>query len=212
MYGGIGLKKWGIRAVLLLVCVVLMMEMALAAAFIVKQGSRGDHVKKVQELLIEKQYLPEGEADGICGNRTVEAIRKFQQASGLEVDGVCGSLTYRALSGGEEPPAMPTVSAGSAKVPPVGARSLFVTAFAYSPEDPGMGSHTASGTPLRRGVIAVDPAVIPLGTRVFIPGYGDAIAEDIGGNIRGNVIDIAFDTHDEAIVFGRQYIEIFILD
>ncbi|BEU88121.1 hypothetical protein TAMA11512_15850 [Selenomonas sp. TAMA-11512] len=206
------MKKCILRLTLLLICLLLSMQTGFAAAFVVKQGSRGAHVRKVQELLIEKGYLAAGEADGICGNRTAGAIRKFQTAEGLEADGVCGEATYRALSGGQEPPEMPAVQPMSTASAPAGARSLFVTAFAYSPEDPGMGSHTASGTLLRRGVIAVDPAVIPMGTRVFIPGYGEAVAEDIGGNIRGNVIDIAFDTHYEAIMFGRQNIEIFILN
>ena len=61
-------------------------------------------------------------------------------------------------------------------------------------------------------MIAVDPAVIPLGTRVFIPGYGEAIAEDVGGAIRGNRIDIAFESHEEALSFGRQELEIFIME
>ena len=61
-------------------------------------------------------------------------------------------------------------------------------------------------------MIAVDPSVIPLGTRVFIPGYGEAIAEDIGGAIRGNRIDIAFESHEEALSFGRQELEIFIME
>ena len=92
------------------------------------------------------------------------------------------------------------------------ARIVTVEAYAYSPQDPGMGSHTASGTLLRRGVIAVDPNYIPMGTSVYIPGYGTAVAEDIGWNIQGNTIDIAFDTHEEAIWFGRQFIEIYLLD
>ena len=61
-------------------------------------------------------------------------------------------------------------------------------------------------------MIAVDPAVIPLGTRVFIPGYGEAVAEDVGGAIRGNRIDVAFDTHEEAVFFGWQDLEIFIME
>lgn len=92
------------------------------------------------------------------------------------------------------------------------ARVVTVDAFAYSPQDPGMGKYTASGTPLRRGVIAVDPNFIAMGTHVYIPNYGEAIAEDIGWNIKGAVIDIAFDTHEEAIYFGRQIIEIYILN
>ena len=79
------------------------------------------------------------------------------------------------------------------------ARVITVEAYAYSPQDPGMGKYTASGTLLRRGVIAVDPNYIPMGTSVYIPGYGVAVAEDIGWNIQGSTIDIAFDTHEEAI-------------
>ena len=54
--------------------------------------------------------------------------------------------------------------------------------------------------------------MIPLGTRVFIPGYGEAVAEDVGGAIHGNRIDVAFDTHEEAIFFGWQELEIFIME
>ena len=90
--------------------------------------------------------------------------------------------------------------------------AFFVSATAYSAHDPGNGSRTAMGTPVRHGVIAVDPSVIPLGTRVFIPGYGEAVAEDVGGAIHGNRIDVAFDTHEEAIFFGWQELEIFIME
>ena len=61
-------------------------------------------------------------------------------------------------------------------------------------------------------MIAVDPNFIPLGTRVYIPGYGEAVAEDIGGDIKDNRIDIAFDTYEEALAFGRRDLELYILD
>lgn len=54
--------------------------------------------------------------------------------------------------------------------------------------------------------------MIPLGTHVYIPGYGEAVAEDIGWAIQGNRIDVAFDTHAEALSFGRQDLEIYIRD
>lgn len=101
---------------------------------------------------------------------------------------------------------------GAGEVDLSNARIVAVEAYAYSPQDPGLGKYTASGTLLRHGVIAVDPNYIPMGTAVYIPGYGKAIAEDIGWNIQGNTIDIAFDTHEEAIWFGRQFIEIYLLD
>ena len=177
---------------------------AFAAAILVKDGSRGQAVKHVQTLLIEQGYLS-GEADGICGPQTVAAIKKFQEAKGLEVDGICGDGTYRVLSGGKtyEPPAVdPETHAGT---------MFYVSATAYSAQDPGNSVHTATGTKVRHGVIAVDPAVIPLGTHVFIPGYGEAVAEDIGG-FHGNHIDVAFDTYGEALAFGRQNFEIYIMD
>ncbi len=179
---------------------------ALAHGFLVKEGMRGDSVRAVQKLLIARGYLADNEADGICGAKTTAAITKFQQENNLEVDGICGRMTYMALSGGEEPP-VPEVAPSRG-----GGRSLMVSATAYSRFDPGLSNHTASGTLVRKGVIAVDPTVIPLGTRVFIPGYGEAIAEDVGSAIRGNKIDLAFDTSEEAIMFGRKNIEIFILD
>ena len=65
---------------------------------------------------------------------------------------------------------------------------------------------------MRHGIIAVDPSIIPLGTHVYIPGYGEAVAEDVGGAIQGHRIDVAFDTRAEALAFGRQDIEIYIRD
>ncbi len=200
------MRKTVIFSSILGLCLFLTSAAALASGFLVKEGMRGDSVRAVQKLLIVRGYLADGEADGVCGKKTTAAITKFQQENGLDADGICGRMTYRALSGGEEPPvAEPPANRG-------GGRSLLVAASAYSRFDPGLSSHTASGTLVRKGVIAVDPAVIPMGTRVFIPGYGEAVAEDIGSAIRGNTIDIAFETAEEAIQFGRKTIEIFIMD
>lgn len=69
---------------------------------------------------------------------------------------------------------------------------------------------TASGTiPTARRTIGVDPDVIPFGTTVIISGH-EYVAEDRGGAVKGNKIDIFFDDHDEALEFGRQTAEVFI--
>lgn len=91
-------------------------------------------------------------------------------------------------------------------------RAIRVEATAYSRMEPGMSDYTATGTFCQRGVIATDPSIIPLGTRVYIPGYGYAVAEDTGGAIIGHKIDVAFDTVEECYEFGRQFIEIYIID
>ena len=71
---------------------------------------------------------------------------------------------------------------------------------------------TATGVPAVRGIAAVDPDVIPLGTRLFIPGYGEAIAADTGGAIVGNKIDLVMDSYGEAMDFGRQDVTVYVLD
>jgi hypothetical protein len=184
-----------------------------AAHIRVEEGMRGAAVQHVQELLIKGGYL-DGAADGVAGPLTRAAIEACQKDHGLTVDGICGAATYRALSGGAEydPVALGIHEERPHEVSRGGGRALYVSATAYSAHDPGNGNRTATGTLVRRGVIAVDPSVIPLGTRVFIPGYGEAVAEDIGGTIRGHRIDVAFDTHAEALMFGRQDLEIFIME
>ena len=189
-----------------------------AASILVKDGSQGEAVRHVQELLIEQGFL-QGDADGACGPLTVAAIKAFQKSRGLTEDGVCGDGTYYYLSGGrtyesregeEEKPRKNNETHHETAIP--SGRAIYVSASAYSAYDPGNSKHTASGTLVRRGVIAVDPDVIPLGTHVFIPGYGEAVAEDIGSSIRGHRIDVAFDTHEEALSFGRRDLEIIIID
>ena len=76
---------------------------------------------------------------------------------------------------------------------------------------------TATGTTARVGAIAVDPRVIPYGTRMFIVSadgsitYGVATAEDCGGNIKGNRIDLFFDTYNECISFGVRTCDVYLL-
>ena len=92
-----------------------------------------------------------------------------------------------------------------------------VEATAYSTE--GWNSkHTKSGTVARVGAIAVDPRVIPLGVQVYITCddgkswvYGKAVAEDTGGAIKGNKIDLFFNTQRECINFGRQQAKVYVL-
>ena len=84
---------------------------------------------------------------------------------------------------------------------------------AYSPMDNRSGicadsnpNVTATGTKPRLGTVAVNPKVIPYGTKMFIPGYGWGVAEDTGGMIRAreDLIDIVLLSYDEAIRWGRR--------
>lgn len=88
---------------------------------------------------------------------------------------------------------------------------ITMEATAYLPTDGGGDGITATGVQARHGIVAVDPSVIPLGTRVFIPGYGEAIAADTGGDIVGNRIDVVLEDYGSAIQFGRRTVDVYIL-
>lgn len=87
-------------------------------------------------------------------------------------------------------------------------RTLKVVATAYSSEDPGVGNRTSTGATLKKGVIAVDPSVIPYYTRLYVPGYGFGQALDTGSAIKGNRIDLAFGSRAEALRYGRKTVTI----
>jgi 3D (Asp-Asp-Asp) domain-containing protein len=81
--------------------------------------------------------------------------------------------------------------------------TLTVTTTGYS-----LRGRTATGAPVGWGVVAVDPSVIPLGTRMSIPGYGEGFAADTGSAIRGNTIDLWFPTLAQARGWGRRTVTI----
>ena len=102
-----------------------------------------------------------------------------------------------------DPSPPPTTATAPAPATPAGTRTLVVDAVAYH-----LSGSTASGLPVGIGVIAVDPAVIPLGTRVFVPGYGPAVAADVGSAIRGNIIDLWMPSTAQAQAWGRRSVTI----
>ncbi|MBP1934738.1 3D domain-containing protein [Ammoniphilus resinae] len=73
------------------------------------------------------------------------------------------------------------------------------------------GARAANGTLIGKGIVAVDPDVIPLGTKLYIEGYGYAVASDIGGGVKGNRIDVHFDNQKEVEQFGRRTVKVYII-
>jgi len=90
--------------------------------------------------------------------------------------------------------------------------AVTVTATGYTPFDPGCDNFTALGTPAVRGVIAIDPTVFKYGTKFYIPGYGIGVAEDCGGTIKGNKIDLCYATQEEAFAWGRRTLTVYIIE
>ena len=89
--------------------------------------------------------------------------------------------------------------------------ALHMIATAYTAGCYGCSGITATGVRAGYGVIAVDPRVIPLGTKLFIPGYGRAVAGDTGGSIVGHRVDLGMDTISDAMRFGRRSVTVYIL-
>lgn len=79
-----------------------------------------------------------------------------------------------------------------------------------TPDHPQYGI-TSTGIKVKRGIASVDPKVIPLGTRLYVTGYGFALAADTGSSIKGNRIDLYHETYKEAIQFGRRKVKVYIL-
>ena len=94
------------------------------------------------------------------------------------------------------------------------AMDMTATAYYPGPESTGKWADgfTATGVRAGFGIAAVDPKVIPLGTRLYVPGYGHALAADVGGAIKGKRIDLCFETYKEAIQYGRRKVKVYILD
>lgn len=121
-------------------------------------------------------------------------------------------------------PSTPSTSAPSTSTPaPAPAqetksvsKEITVEATAYTAYCAGCSGITATGIDLRsnpnRKVIAVDPRVIPLGSRVYVEGYGEAIAGDTGGAIKGTRVDLFMASQSSALNWGRKTVKLQILD
>jgi 3D (Asp-Asp-Asp) domain-containing protein len=98
---------------------------------------------------------------------------------------------------------------GLEKTSYIASTALDMVATAYTAQCNGCNGYTASGYHAGHGIVAVDPRVIPLGTRLYIPGYGFAIAGDTGGAIVGRRIDLGFDSLGDAMAFGRRAVKVY---
>ncbi|MCY8498619.1 3D domain-containing protein, partial [Bacillus atrophaeus] len=110
----------------------------------------------------------------------------------------------------EEQPVQSNTSNQNAK------KELTVTATAYSANDGGISGVTATGVDLNKNpnakVIAVDPKVIPLGSKVYVEGYGEATAADTGGAIKGNKIDVFVPKTSDAHNWGVRTVKVKVLN
>jgi len=150
----------------------------------------------LESTLAERRaYLVRLQATQRLAAAQVSALERRAQA----VQTRAQQVTEQNPSALSPPEAAAVVSAGGGW----SARTLTVSATGYS-----IHGRTATGAPTGLGVVAVDPGVIPLGTRMTIPGYGEGVAADTGGAVRGASIDLWFPTLAQARAWGRRTVTI----
>jgi 3D (Asp-Asp-Asp) domain-containing protein len=149
------------------------------------------------------------------GGQAAQSILELAQARAERSSYVASLATRRNLTSAaisslqEQALAVETRSSQLAAVtsappgPAVGGSTLTVTATGYA-----IRGRTATGAPAGWGVVAVDPSVIPLGTRMTIPGYGSGVAADTGSAVQGATIDLWFSTLAQARAWGRRTVTI----
>lgn len=167
-------------------------------------------------------------------NISLESLKKWNNIQGeliypgdvLDVSGEGGSEIVHQVAAAStvarsSPPAeaseKPKIPVSSSKEEPSSfGKEMTVIATAYTAYCKGCSGTTAYGIDLRANpnqkVIAVDPRVIPLGTKVWVEGYGEAIAGDTGGAIKGNKIDVFLPSYDSAIAWGVKEVKIKVIN
>jgi 3D (Asp-Asp-Asp) domain-containing protein len=130
------------------------------------------------------------------------------QIGGIEAQARAAQLTaatveIQAASPPTAPPPPTDVVGPALDAQAAQGRTLTVSATGYS-----LLGHTSTGLPTGWGVVAVDPGLIPLGTKLSIPGYGDGVAADTGGAVRGPTIDLWFPTLSQALAWGRRTVTV----
>jgi len=150
-----------------------------------------------------EQLLVQGGADGrlrreflvtrLNGDKVIEDV--VSETLTLPVERVIAIGTYVPPTPAPPPPPVAFIAPEPGS-DIVCSQTLTVWATWYTAATSGGSGITATGTPVYKGIIATDPSVIPLGTHVYIPGYGFGIAADTGGAIIGNMIDLGYGPND----------------
>lgn len=178
------------------------------------------HIKTdgfVETLAKQEQEMATMKEDNSSLKKSIEEkdaeIKRISELRTIEVTMLQKKLKIEQAKKEEQP----VVSRGvSKKVASVSSKTITVTATAYTAYCNGCSGTTATGINLRANpdlkVIAVDPKVIPLGSKVYIEGYGHAVAGDTGGAIKGNKVDLFMSSKKSALSFGRQTVQVKILN
>lgn len=178
-----------------------------------KKSVSQNGVKGEKSISIDVTYENGKEVDRKVVKETIVKNPKNK----IIVQGTMSPKTVSRGSYSDIPKIVSNVSASANDDSNSSGKTLTMKATAYWAFNGVDNTYTASGrkavrNPNGYSTIAVDPRVIPLGTRLYVAGYGNAIAADKGSGIKGNYIDVYFNTRGEAINWGVKYLKVTILD
>ena len=127
------------------------------------------------------------------------SLRNQQALNQAQID----RLTARASAAGQKSQDLTPTEADTVPPAPPSHGTMTVSSTGYC-----LKGNTATGVPTSKGVVAVDPLVIPLGTRMYVPGYGEGVAADTGSAVVGRTIDVWFKSCAQAMAWGRKTVTI----
>ena len=197
-----------ITSLTLVLTVLIMISFFQSAADTSKEYARMENlINELEDVLEEKQKITDRLADlnAILKTEKEEALSNVEK---MRKENKSLKNTLQELEGEIEGLKKEIEHLENIKV-----FSMEATAYTDDYESQGKWvGQTATGRKPRVGIVAVDPKVIPLGTRLYVEGYGPAIAGDTGGAIEGHRIDLFMASRGEALRFGRRQIRVRILD
>lgn len=171
-------------------------------------------LEKLSNERVVKEAQAKKEAVEVANRKEVEAKSQVQVQVAKEKTNTSSSEVKETPTSESTEESVTTTTPPTAPEQPTqpstGGQSMQMEATGYSYTQPGLTFFTATGIDLRQNsrVIAVDPNTIPLGSVVEVSGYGIAVAGDTGGDIKGNRIDLHYNTIEECRQFGRRMVSV----
>jgi 3D (Asp-Asp-Asp) domain-containing protein len=168
-------------------------NLAVGRVKVMQKGAPGE--REISYLVTRQSDRSQTPLRAIVATRVLRQPHPRIVAAGIGEYGALAALAQRGFDG--------TVKLAEA--------AISMVATAYTANCYGCSGVTASGQRAGHGIVAVDPSVIPLGSHLYIPGYGHATAGDTGGAIHGNRIDLGFNSDADAMQFGRRSVTVYVL-
>jgi 3D (Asp-Asp-Asp) domain-containing protein len=135
--------------------------------------------------------------------RYVSTLAEKRQLNRAQISRVRDRAQASVATSAEITTATTTAETTSSATAAHGDRTVTVVATGYA-----IGGTTSTGLPVGWGTVAVDPSVIPLGTRITIPGYGEGVAADTGSAVQAATVDLWFPTVRQALAWGRRVVTV----